>query len=164
MISFGCSLRCKNHHSDYGVREHGLSLATELVRSGALFSGVSQTLPSSFVKWALEESSDCAILMRIKQNEEINNSVKVHRIGNSLFPVMGPTHVTWFILVRVVGWSINSHKWAIGQDAQHLESLQWMFASTSNVHILPQSWPIPRCDSRAHKPRHWLQRPLQQLV
>ena len=89
--------------SDFGVREHGFHLATELVRSGALFNGPSQTLPSLSVQWALEESSDCAILMRIKQNEKINNSVKVHRIGNSLFPVTGPTHVTWLILFRVLG-------------------------------------------------------------
>lgn len=63
----------------------GFHLATKLVRSAALFNGASQTLPSSSVKWALEASSDCTILMRNKQNKEINNSAEVYRAGNSLF-------------------------------------------------------------------------------
>lgn len=81
----------------------GFHLATKLVRSGALFNGASQTLPSSSVKWALAESSDCTILMRIKQNKGINNLAKVYRTGSSLFRVTGPTHVTWLILFRVLG-------------------------------------------------------------
>lgn len=81
----------------------GFHLATKLVRSGALFNGASQTLPSSSVKWTLVESSDCTILMGIKQNNEINNSAKVYRTGNSLFRVTGPTHVTWLILFKVLG-------------------------------------------------------------